>query len=351
MNNSPSESIIRDQPIMTWVFAVVMIGGGVFAYLRNPNQWIFTAVLTAVGLLLLAVPALVIQADRPTNTLLIYRRSLYKNSVQKIEIGDIANIRVGQKYDSEDKSRSYRVEFQLKNGDMLPLRKTYSNGHKRHQELAQKLSIICGVRTTSSNFSDMFVSEEIRLEFQKQQEEITGEQGVEHTTNGVQWTFETSAFGGMPVSHWHTPDFLLEDTFIFLTQKFVGQKELPGILKSATDLLFKQSMRVYGLDEDDTPDLSSADVIELPDRLEPHYFGYSDEKVRAAHMLNPWVSTPLTAWAENHSMKKDNISSQLVIHIGPNGLSLRTPGLVNPEYLDDLSALGVELVRALGGGV
>jgi hypothetical protein len=67
-------------------------------------------------------------------------------------------------------------------------------------------------------------------------------------------------------------------------------------------------------------------------------------------MLNHWVIVPLTNWAQKYAMTKENISSQLVIHIGPNGFSLRTPGLVNPEYLDDLTTLGVELVRALGGG-
>jgi len=350
MNNTSSESIIRDQPIMTWGFAMVMLGGAVFAYLRNSNQWIFAAVLAVVGLLLLAVPALEIKANRPTNTLLIYRRSLYRRSVQQIKIGDIVNIKVGQKYDRDDDRRSYRVEFHLKNGGMVPLRKTYSGGNKRHKELAQKLGVICGVTATSSNFSDMFRSEEIRLEFQQEQEEITGEQGGVQTTDGVQWTFETLVFGSMPISHWHSPDFRLEDTFIYLAQKLVGQKELPGLLKSATGMLFKQSMRVYGIDEGDTPDLASAESIELPDRLRQNYLGYSDEGVRATSMLNSWVITPLTAWAENHPMTKENINSQLVVHIGPNGFSLRTPGLVNAEYLDDLTTLGVEMVRALGGG-
>ncbi|MEN8173872.1 MAG: hypothetical protein ABFS03_13455, partial [Chloroflexota bacterium] len=253
MNSSPSDSVIRDQPTMSWGFAVLMLGGAAFTYLRNPDQWVFAAILAVVGLVLLAVPALVIQADRPTNTLLISRRSLYKKSVQKMAIGDIANIRLGQKYDSEDDSYTYRVEFQLKNGDMVPLRRTYSGGQKKQQELAQKISDICGVSTTSSNFSDMFRSEEIRSDFQQQQEEITGQQDVLKETDGVRWTFETLVFGSMPISNWQSSDFRLEDTFVFLAQKMVGQKDMPDILKSATGMLFKQSMRVYGIDEQDTP--------------------------------------------------------------------------------------------------
>ncbi len=351
MNNSPPKTIIRDQPIMTWVSAVAMLSGAVFAYFRNPAQWIFAAVLAVVGLFLLTVPALEIRFDRTKKNVLIYRRSLYKKSEQMLAVDDIANIAVAFKHDLEDGSRSYRVEIRLNNGDIVPLRKTYSSNRKRHEKLSQKLCEISGVKDGSGvNLLKTLTTDAMRPEFQQQQEEITGEQGIEQTTRGVRWTFETSAFGGMPLSHWHSPDFLLDDSFLFLTQIQVGKKGIPSLLKPATDLLFKGSMRVYGLDESDTPDLASAESIELPDRLRQYYLGYSDEGTRATRMLNSWVITPLTEWAQKHPMTKKNVSSQLVMHIGPNGLSMRTPGLVNAEYLDDLTTLGVELVRALGGG-
>ncbi len=351
MNDSQSEFVIRDQPTKTWVVAVIMLVGAVFFYLRNPAQWPVVVTLVVIGLMLLMVPAVEIKASRATKTVVIFRRSLFRKSEQAIAVGDIVNIAVGVKTDREDGSHSYRVEITLANGAIIPLRNTYANNRKRHEELARKLREVTEVENEpSAKLDDSLGLEVMRHEFQQQQEEITGKQGVEHITRGVHWTFETLALGRMPLSNWHCPDFHLEDTFVFLTQKLVGQKALPRLLQPATDLLFKGSMRVYGLDEDDTPDLSSAEMIELPDRLEPYYFGYSDEGVRAMQMLNPWVTTPLTNWAQKYAMTKKNISSQLVIHIGPNGLSLRTPGLVNPEYLDDLTTLGVELVRALGGG-
>ena len=351
MNDTRNEYVIQDHPTKTWVLAIIMLGGAFFFYLRNPEQWPVVVTLAVIGLMLLMVPAVEIKASRATKTVVIFRRSLFRKSQQTIAVRDIVSIAVGVKTDREDGSHSYRVEITLANGDIIPLRSTYSNNRKRHEELARKLREVTEVENEpSANLDDALGSEVMRHEFQQQQEEITGKQGVEHITRGVHWTFETLAFGRMPLSHWHSPDFQLEDTFVFLTQKLVGQKALPSLLQPATDLLFKGSMRVYGLDEDDTPDLSSAEMIELPERLEAHYFGYSDEGVRAKKMLNPWVTTPLTNWAQKYAMTKENISSQLVIHIGPNGLSLRTPGLVNPEYLDDLTTLGVELVRALGGG-
>ena len=351
MNNSPSEFVIRDVPTKTWLFAFVMLGGAAYIYLRNPSQWILAIVLAVISMLLLAIPAVEIYADRAANLMHISRRSLYKKSKQTLAIDDIANIAVAIKYDREDNSRSYRVEISLNNGDIVPIRSAYTSSRKRQEELSKKLSEISGVKDGSkSNVVQTAGLGARQDEFRQQQEEITGVQGDEHTTEGVRWTFETSAIGSLPLSQWHSPDFHLDDSFLFLTQVQVGHKTIPSFLKSATDLLFKGSLRVYGLDESDTPDLATAESIALPDRLKQHYLGFSDEAERATHMLNHWVITPLTGWAEKYTMTNKNVSSQLVVHIGPNGLTMRTPGLINSEYLDDLVSLGVELVRALGGG-
>ncbi|MBC8330587.1 MAG: hypothetical protein H8E28_01275 [Anaerolineae bacterium] len=348
MNNSFSELTLHDRPIVFWLFGASMLAGAIFAFTRAPTQWILIGILALFGLGLLMMPTVSVNASRITRTLTISRHSLIRKSQQTIAFGEIAGISVSYKLDREDNSRTYRVEITLHNGEIVPLRNAYTSGHKRKDEQAQQLRDIIGIG--EGMLPQAFDAANLQRQFQEQQEEITGEQGVENTTRGVHWSFETLAFSSTPLSHWRSSDFHLQDSFLFLAQKTPDQELLPNWLQSATSLLFKQSMLVYGFGEADSPDIATATPIELPSRLKPYFLAYGDEPARAGQLLNTWVITPLVEWAHKYPLTQQNAGSQIVLHIGPKGLSLRTMGLANPEYLDELTTLGVELVRALGGG-
>lgn len=351
MNASPSDITLHDRPIVFWLFGASMLAGAVYAFTRAPAQWILIGILALFGLGLLLMPAISVSADRTTRTLTISRHSLIRKSQQEIAFGEIAGISVSYRLDREDNSRTYRVEIALHNGEIAPLRSAYTSGHKRKDEQAQQLRAIIGIGEGVANtLPQTFDAANLQQQFQQQQEEISGEQGIENITRGVRWRFETLAFSSAPLSHWRSPDFQLPDSFLFLAQKTPEQAMLPNWLQSATNLLFKQSMLVYGFGEGDSPDIATATPIELPERLRPYFLAYGDEPERAGQLLSAWVISPLVEWAHKYPLTQQNVGSQIVLHIGPKGLSLRTIGLSNPEYLDELTALGVELVRALGGG-
>ncbi len=349
MNNSSSELTLLDRPIVFWLFGASMLAGAIFVLMRQ--QWLVGSILAASGIGILLIPTISVSANRITRALTISRHSLIRKSQQTIAFGEIAGISVSYKLDREDNSRTYRVEITLHNGEIVPLRNAYTSGHKRKDEQAQQLRAIVGVGEGVTNMPPhVFDAANLQHQFQQQQEEITGEQGTENITRGVRWSFETLAFSSTPLSHWRSSDFHLQDSFLFLAQKTPEQDMLPNWLQSATNLLFKQSMLVYGFGEADSPDIATATPIELPERLKPYFLAYGDEPARAGQLLNTWVITPLVEWAHKYPLTQQNAGSQIVLHIGPKGLSLRTIGLVNPEYLDELTTLGVALVRALGGG-
>ena len=351
MNNSSSDLTFHDRPIVFWLFGASMLAGAVYAVIIAPAQWILIGILALFGLGLLMMPTVSVSADRITRTLTISRHSLIRKSQQTIAFGEIAGISVSYQLDREDNSRTYRIEIALHNGEIVPVRSAYTSGHKRKDEQAQQLRAIVGISKGVTGASpQVFDAANLQRQFLQQQEEITGKQGAETITRGVRWTFETLAFNSMPLSHWRSPDFQLADSFLFLAQKTPDQEMLPNWLQSATNLLFKQSMLVYGFGEGDSPDIATATPIELPDRLRPYFLAYGDEPARAGQLLNTWVITPLVEWAHKYPLTQQNVGSQIVLHIGPKGLSLRTMGLANPGYLDELTALGVALVRALGGG-
>jgi hypothetical protein len=74
---------------------------------------------------------------------------------------------------------------------------------------------------------------------------------------------------------------------------------------------------------------------------------FTSDPAGARQILNPWVERPLADWAQKYPLKQGN-TNQLAVIFSPQGVYLATMGLVNPEFLQELTALGVELVKAQG---
>jgi len=72
---------------------------------------------------------------------------------------------------------------------------------------------------------------------------------------------------------------------------------------------------------------------------------YASSSIQAPQVLNPWVGMPLAAWAQKYPLKQGN-SNQLAVLFCPQGVYVAMMGLVNPEFLQELTALGVALVKA-----
>lgn len=72
----------------------------------------------------------------------------------------------------------------------------------------------------------------------------------------------------------------------------------------------------------------------------------------ATQLLNPWTQTPLTAWGERYPLQQFQSNSrftQIVILYNPNGIHIAALRILPQDKLDELTRLGLELVKA--GGV
>src|SRR5512137_2688081 len=98
--------------------------------------------------------------------------------------------------------------------------------------------------------------------------------------------------GATPGSRWLSPYYKMDDGFLYLAQKMVGQQSGGGgFLASLGKTLFRTSIGLYGFAPDDTPSLDSADTFApLDANLEPHFTAFTGNPIAARQILNPWVT-------------------------------------------------------------
>jgi hypothetical protein len=158
--------------------------------------------------------------------------------------------------------------------------------------------------------------------------------------------------GTSPATRWFSPDFKTQDGFLYLAQKVTGQSSAGGLMASFGNMLFKQALSMYGFGAEALPNLDGAVVIpSLPGRIEPYFSAFGNLQTETIQVLNPWVQNPLAEWGERHPLKTIQSSSsmsQLSVLFSPQGVYLATLGALRPEQVDEITNLGVELVRAQG---
>ncbi len=357
MRDNPNEYSIREFPYTTIIIGLGFIAFGIFNYSKT-NNWQNLALLCVIGLFILPFSTVLrVNAHRITRTINISRRGLFQRYHREVQFGEISAIQIGSHYgrDSDNnRTVTYRVEIILKNGEVVPLRKTYSGGRRGKEKTAQALREFVGVGGMSSSLSGAFsaaiemAKQQVTPQMREEQESITGNQDQIHEQNGIRWQLKTLGFGNMPITRWHAIDYFLPPTrFLYLAQKREGQIELPavGFLDSVHDKLFSQSLKVYNFEEKDAPNAAHGIQPKLDTQLNQLFLAHASDEVLANHILNSRTKILLFDWAKQHPASKDS-SEQMAILFSPTGLYLTMPGYINSEYLDELTEFGSELFLA-----
>jgi hypothetical protein len=186
----------------------------------------------------------------------------------------------------------------------------------------------------------------------REQESLTGPNEAVRVTDGVHWQLQSIGIGGAPGTRWFSSNLKTQAGFLFIAQKVAGQSQ-PGFLASLNKALYKQSLALYGFDNFDTPDLPSAKTYPLPPAVDTHFMALTSNEAEARQLLNPWAQKPLANWGTRYPLKQfqtqsDTRFSQIVILFSPNGLHIATPGVLKPDQAEEISMLGVELIKAQG---
>jgi hypothetical protein len=78
---------------------------------------------------------------------------------------------------------------------------------------------------------------------------------------------------------------------------------------------------------------------------------FTNDQAEAQQILNPWTQQPLAEWGAKYPLKQFQSGerfSQIVVLYGPKGVYVATQGTLTPDKLDEITSLGVELVKAQG---
>jgi len=301
-----------------------------------------------VGLVLILSGTIrVITADRTSRILTIHNGSLFKNSKMEIPFDEISAVQLEMNPSRNSQGLTYRIVAIREDGQSVPFRSYFTNGSATLSQRVNKLRAFLGVGGDDTGLGGTFqaLSQLVGQKFQEEQETITGKE-KERITDGVHWSLETRAFGATPISRWHSLDCHWDGSFLYLAQKPEGQKSQGGIIATMGKMLFKTSMSLFGFSGELTPNESGAKPLVLSDpQLANNFFAYTSDPEMADQILNPRAITLLVAWAQSQPLTKINPKDQLAVLFCPKGVFLATMGLTNPEFQDEVTKLGVGLVK------
>jgi hypothetical protein len=125
-----------------------------------------------------------------------------------------------------------------------------------------------------------------------------------------------------------------------------------GFMAALGKTLFQQSMTLYGFKDDDVPNMAQAEMLaSASPLLDSHFMGFTSDPSEARQIINPWMERPLADWGQRHPLKQFQTKggiSQLVVLFSPKGVYLATMGVLQPDQVEELTALGVEMVKTQG---
>ena len=355
----------RDFPFGQWLAGLGLIAAAVFYLTRGVGSANYMGyVLGVIGLLLLFLPtALTITADKTTRTLTLRYGLFIPRSVKVLPFDEIRTIHVDSHTTrrhtkgSTRRVTSYRLQVVKQDGAIVPFRNSYSSDFLFNDQRAKKLRAFIGLEEAFDETPMGILSGGPKIAqpvLAQQQAALTGANDQIRETNGVKWQLQTLALGATPVTRWYSQDFNTPGTFLYVTQKVQGQKTLygDGFMASLGKTLFRQVFSMFGFSGNDIPDVEQANVYgPLDPALESNFSAFTDEPNSARQLLNPWVQMPLTQWAQKYPLKQVQSRGrfgQISIMYCPTGTYIATLGTLQPDQVDELTALGVELVKAQG---
>lgn len=350
---------LRDYPIIGWLVGLGGLGWGGYTFFNTLPAFNLNAALVGFGGLLFLVLSysLVVTADKTTGLLTLDYRSIFHHSTKEIPLSQISNIRVDRSRTRSSKggsSTTYRVEAILSSGEVVPFRSYHTGNLFKHQKWANELRAFLNISEGFDETPQGFFKAARQagaMIAQRQQEALTGSNAAMRNTDGVNWQLQSFGIGATPGTRWYSPDFKTQGSFLFLAQKIAGQAST-GFLASLGKTLFKQSISLYGFDASDTPNIEKADTYaSLSAALDTHFSAFTSNQAEAQQILNPWTQQPLADWGVKYPLQQFQSNarfSQLVVMFNPKGIYIATLGTFPEDKLEEITSLGVELVKAHG---
>jgi len=363
INDSSSQLVFKDRPVVSWIIGILAFFAGIYMVIST-GSIIFAIPSLLIALLVLLVLGSVntITADRIRRVLTVSSRSVFGNKQKEYPFSEIANFQVGvsKTYDTRStlthqrRRTNYRIMMIKTNGDEVPLQNIFTSGYDDKARKAKALCEYLNLPGWEDKPTNLFQSA-IQGQVAQTSKPSMSQDGV---TSGVTWKIEVHSVGGKQVTRWISPDYTSPGKFVLVSQKPAGSSASigsgGGLLGNLVMMAYSQILGLYGFLPSDTPGFGSASpVTTSDDRFNAVFYILASEPDFGHSILNQWTIIPLQNWSDRHPLKTVNSNDefgQLAVLFSPRGLQAAVLGTIPQEQMDELVSLGVDLVKAQGGG-
>jgi hypothetical protein len=346
MTEDQNTLVIRDYPTGLWLTGFFLMIFGIIFLITTPGNIFLIGIELILAFIFFILPkTLIITADKMSQKLTLHYRSLFQTSTKDIPFSEIVSFGLESSHDSD--GSTYRLSIRCKDGSVIPLRSYYSSGTRGKQKKADQLNQFLGLVEEDSGSQNLLAST-LHPQFQSPSTDSSIE---EHITDGVHWRVQIAQLGNSTVTRWFSPDSCFTGGFLLLAQKAAGQKGfVSSLFGGMGKMVFPPLMQLYGFSQADTPGLDSAVVLSpLEPHVEPHFAAFTSNPEAARSILNPWACNPLEDWATRYPLKTfqpGKLFGQLVVLFSPQGLYIANMGELIPEAVEEITNLGIQLVKS-----
>ncbi|MEI8132760.1 MAG: hypothetical protein WCG34_10020 [Leptolinea sp.] len=357
-NDSSNQLVLQDRPILSWVIGGLTLFAAIVIFMASGSVMGAIPFLFFALLMLLVFGSVnTITADRVRRTLTVSSRSVFSNKMTEYPFSEIANFEVEAsrtKVSTRHRTINYRVVMIKTNGERVPMQSVFSSGYN---DKARKGKALCeylnlpGWEDKPTNLFQSAMFGQVAMTAQKSMAQ-------QDTTGGVAWNIEVHSVGGKQVTRWISTDYTCPGNFLLVSQKPTDSPVTfgggGGLLGNLVQMVYKQVLGLYGFLPGDTPGFDNArPVTSSDDRFNQAFSTLASEPNFGHSVLNEWTVIPIQNWADRHPLKSVNTNEefgQLAVLYSPRGLQAAVLGTIPQEQMDELISLGVELVKAQGGG-
>ncbi len=356
-NASSNQLVFKDRPILSWVMGGLCLLSAVFIFIVNKSivgalPFLFFALL----LLLIFGSVTTITADNLRRVLTVNTRSIFANKITEYPFSEIAKFEVEAsrtRTSTRHRNVNYRLVMIKTNGEKVPLQNLFTSFYDDKARKAKALCQYLNLPGWEDKPTNLFQTA------MQAQTAITAQPFLskEGTTSGVDWKIEVHRVGGKPVTRWISPSYTCPGNFLLVSQKPADSPSFGGgggFLGNLMTMVFQQILGIYGFLPSDTPGYNTATPVTTQEpRFDRHFGTLSNEKSFGQSILNSWTMPPFIQWADHHPMKTVTTSDQvgqLAVLYSPRGIQVAILGSLPEDEFDSLISLGVELVKAQGGG-
>lgn len=363
---SSDRLMIRDVPYDLWIFEACVCVAAILALIFTPIPP-FIPVVMLIGSMLgfVFTTTLTVTGEKQNGLLKLAYQSPARTTAKELPMEQIAGVRVAVSGHASRNQRTsgftlyrsrrngtpmYSVVADMKDGTIVPFRNNGSSKFQPMLQMAEEVCVFLGLPAPSPDRPKPELLKTGGILPQANvfhQESMTGPALLQET-DGVHWHMKTALNSNTAVSRWTSPDYRTPGGFLYLLQKVPTQRGA-GAFSSFAKQMAQASMSMYGITIMDTPGIEGAQPLLLDgEGLESHFMSLASAP-GARQLLTPLVAQALRGWAERYPLR--NFQSgpypQLAVLFGPDGVSLSMVKKLESRHVEELTALGVSLVKGL----